>query len=285
MKDAWPSRFFGFKPGDNKLKSASEKITEVPIELIDRNSYQPRERIDSEKVDELAQSIKTYGLLQPVILRKVGGRYEIVAGERRFLALKKLNKESIKAIIKTYSDSAMAALAMIENLQREDLNVIEEAKGYKKLMEEFSLTQEVLAQRLGKSQSTIANKLRLLNLPDEVKKSLMDEEISERHARSLLKLRDGHGQVQILREIREKNLNVKQTEERIDIELRQENNESPTVKRKVFKRGVINDYRILLNTIKKAVSEVKDMGFKPIVKEEEYKDRVEIKISLPKNIK
>ncbi|UMZ75179.1 nucleoid occlusion protein [Natranaerofaba carboxydovora] len=288
MKDNWSAKLFGVKQTEGYVNT-NEEIINIPITLIDRSAYQPRENIDVDKVNELAQSIKTYGLLQPIVLRKAGERYEIVAGERRFLALKKLKKDYVKAIVKEYSDSEMAALAMIENLQRENLNIIEEARGYKKLIDEFNLTQEVLAQRLGKSQSTIANKIRLLNLPEEIKKAISGGYITERHARSLLKLQDEKQQLELLSKIVEKSLNVKQTEEEIEKMLNstvQDNSKkTEDIKRKKgLKRGVVKDHRIFVNTINKAISAIREAGIEPEVKEENYEDRIEIKISLPKNI-
>lgn len=285
MKDVWPSKIFGTKQNNGEIKDSEDKVTEIPIHLITRSSHQPREYINTEKVEELAQSIKTYGLLQPIIVRKTNSGYEIVAGERRYLALQKLNRRYVKAIVKYYSDSAMAALAMIENLQRENLNIIEEAKGYERLIKEFNLTQEVLAQRLGKSQSTIANKMRLLSLPKDVKYALGNEEITERHARTLLRIKNKQTQMQVLNKIRENSLNVKQTEELID-ELINEGEgdeyKDNKMRKKKIKSGIIKDYRIFVNTIKKSIAEIKKAGVTPEVIEEEYEDKLEIKITLPK---
>ena len=139
-----------------------DKAAVIKIQDIEPNPYQPRRTFSEDTITELMQSIKTYGLLQPIIVRRAGRSFQLVAGERRVVACKKLGWDTITAIIKDLTDSAMAAIALIENLQRENLNFIEEAAGYARLINEFNLTQEVLAQRLGKSQSTIANKLRLL---------------------------------------------------------------------------------------------------------------------------
>ncbi len=291
MKDTWSTKLFGVKSEKKINTEKSDDVVDIPLRLIDRSPYQPRENINVEKVNELAQSIKTYGLLQPIVVRKVNDRYEIVAGERRYLALKRLNRETIKAIIKDYTDSQMAALAMIENLQRENLNIIEEAMGYKKLIDEFNLTQEALAQRLGKSQSTIANKVRLIRLPENVKKALGKDMITERHARCLLKLEDQEKQNLILDEILREGLNVKQTEEKVDMmmnfqcdnifetEINTENKKSNQIR-----QGIVKDYRIFVNTINRAVSAIKNAGVYPEVKEENYDDRVEIRITLQKHV-
>ena len=158
------------------------------------------------------QSIKTYGLLQPVIVRSIASGYELVAGERRLRACQQLGWTQIPAVVKDVSESAMATMALIENLQRENLSFLEEAAGYERLLKEFKLTQEVLAQRLGKSQSTIANKLRLLKLPDSVKEKLLAHDLTERHARALLKLPDEEAQIKILQEVCNLGYTVKQTE-------------------------------------------------------------------------
>ncbi|MGB4125429.1 MAG: ParB/RepB/Spo0J family partition protein, partial [Dethiobacteria bacterium] len=165
-----------------------DKVIKVKIEALQPNPYQPRQSFPEEKINELKQSIRTYGLLHPIIVRRFGRVYQIVAGERRVMACRDLGWQTIPAIVKEINDSAMAAMALIENLQRENLNYLDEAAGYARLIESFNLTQEVLAQRLGKSQSTIANKMRLLKLPDEVKDLLVKEQLTERHARALLKL-------------------------------------------------------------------------------------------------
>ncbi len=282
MKESW-TKLLGISLGDQTEQQ--ENIQEVPIELIDPNPYQPRREFDEDKLQELIQSIKTYGLLQPIVTRKVGDRFQIVAGERRFIALRRLQREKTPALVRELSDSAMAALAMIENIQRENLNFIEEAEGYQKLIEEFGLTQEVLAQRLGRSQSTIANKLRLLKLSEPVKNGLNNSKLTERHARALLKLPDEEKQFDLLTQIESESLNVKQAEERVEIMLEAEEDDEtkPQKKGKKKKRPVIRDLRIFLNTIRQAVDVIKDSGLDPDVSEEEYDDKIEIKIVLPKS--
>ena len=166
------------------------EIQQIAVEKIRPNPYQPRKHIEMEKISELAQSIKTYGLMQPIVVRKAAQGIELVAGQRRLMATQELGWTEIPAIVRELSNSAVATMSLIENLQREHLTFLEEAEGYERLLKEFNLTQEVLAQRLGKSQSTIANKLRLLKLPEQVKDKLFSEEVTERHARALLKLTD-----------------------------------------------------------------------------------------------
>lgn len=187
----------------------------MKIEALQPNPYQPRQSFPEEKINELKQSIRTYGLLHPIIVRRFGRVYQIVAGERRVMACRDLGWQTIPAIVKEINDSAMAAMALIENLQRENLNYLDEAAGYARLIESFNLTQEVLAQRLGKSQSTIANKMRLLKLPDEVKDLLVKEQLTERHARALLKLESEEQQLKMVQEIIQEGLTVSDTERRI----------------------------------------------------------------------
>ncbi len=255
-----------------------EEIIMIPIEKIKSNPYQPRKSFSQDKIKELAQSLKTYGLLQPIIVRKDKGSYYLVAGERRLLAAKSLGWWEIPAIVREYNDSSMAAIALIENLQRENLNFLEEASGYKKLIEEFGLTQEVLAQRLGKNQSTKANKLRLLRLPDLVKKMLLEEKLSERHARSLLRLKTEEEQLEVLQAILKDDLNVRETDEIVNRMLKQKEKRQGGG----GKRVVIRDLRIFINTIRQAVNAIKKAGLKPEVVEKDLGDHWEVTIRLPK---
>jgi ParB family transcriptional regulator, chromosome partitioning protein len=176
-----------------------EEVVQLPVHLIDPSPYQPRTVFDDERLDELCQTIRTHGIIQPIVVRKNGERYELVAGERRLRAVKKLELETIPSIVREFSDSQAASMALIENLQREGLTSIEEASAYQQLIELHGLTQESLAQRLGKGQSTIANKLRLLHLPQSVQQALMNRQLTERHARALLGLEDTALQEKLLK--------------------------------------------------------------------------------------
>jgi len=290
MKEPW-GRFWGNK--DEQKAKDPEKIVSVPISEIVSNPYQPRKFFEEEKIRELAQSINTYGLLQPIILTKTEEGYQIAAGERRYLACSSIGWKEIPAIVREYQDSTLASVALIENLQRENLDFIEEAQGYKRLLDEFNLTQEVLAQRLGKSQSTIANKLRILNLPEEILGELRQEKLTERHARSLLKLKNSDEQKDVLQTIVDFELNVKETEELIDNILgKDEPPQAPPPSpapphapaQKSVKKVVIRDLRIFTNTIKQAVKIIEKAGIKPEVSEKDGDDFWEIKIRLKKNI-
>jgi len=251
----------------------------ISMDKIETNPFQPRSYFDEEKIREMAQSIKTYGLLQPIIVRPKGENYELVVGERRLIACRSLGWSSIRAVKKNLSDNAVATVALIENLQRENLSFVEEAEGYARLINEFNLTQEVLAQRLGKSQSTIANKLRLLRLPEEVKKYLDNGNLTERHARALLKLEDENQQLKIIKEIVEKGLNVKQTEKKVEDVLQKPERENKNTRPA---RGVVRDMRIFLNTIRQALEIIENAGLSPEVKEIEENNYYEVIIRLPK---
>ncbi len=270
-----------FGETEHKLE-ITEEVSKIALHMIQSNRYQPREKFDEEKIQELAQSIKTYGLLQPIIVTGAEHGYSIVAGERRFMACKLLKWETIPAIIREYQGSSLAAVTLIENLQREDLNIVEEAKGYKRLIEEFNLTQEVLAQRLGKSQSTIANKMRLLKLPMEIKNFLVEGKMTERHARALLKLESPEKQQQAAELIIEQNMNVVDTEKMVLEFTEEENGEA---EKKGRRKVVVRDLRIFLNTIKQAVQVIRQAGLNPSFQEQEKDDCWEICIRLPKKEK
>ncbi len=188
-------------------------ITELNITQVEPNKNQPRKIFDEDKLSALAESIHEHGLIQPIIVTKNNtGTYTIVAGERRWRAAKKAGLSKISAVIKDYSNQTITEIALIENLQREDLNPIEEALGYKALMDEFSLTQEQISHRIGKSRSAIANSLRLLTLEEELQKKVISGEISEGHARAALSLDSAVLREFLINRIIEDGLNVRQAE-------------------------------------------------------------------------
>lgn len=197
--------------------SDDDVLRKIKIDKIVPNKYQPRREFTEEKIRELADSIKQNGLLQSITVRDMGdGFYELIAGERRLRALKYLNYSTTKAIVKELTDEQMATLALIENIQREELTPIEEARAYQELLNINKLTQDELAKSLGKTQATVANKLRLLKLSDKVIAAINSKKITERHGRAMVKL-DTRAQEKILHQILSQNLNVTQTEERIEI--------------------------------------------------------------------
>lgn len=197
------------------VKDDVRKIVELSIDDILPNRFQPRIKFDDSAIFELSESIKIHGVFQPIIVRPLGDKYEIIAGERRYKASVLAGKATVPAIIMNINDSDTVEIALIENVQRADLTPIEEAISYKKILDMGYINQEALARKLGKSQSTIANKLRLLNLADEVQEALLDNKISERHARSLLKLKDFQDQKNMLEKIISQKLTVRKTDEEI----------------------------------------------------------------------
>ena len=194
-------------------KSSEGDIKKVRMSLIEPNKKQPRRHFDEEKITALADSIKEHGLIQPIIITPSDNNmYKIVAGERRWRAAKKANLKEIPAVIRKYSEEQVAEIALIENLQRENLNPSEEAIGYNLLMDEFNLTQELISQRVGKSRSAIANSLRLLSLEDEIQKMLILGTLTSGHARAILSLDDKELRIALSKRIIEDNLNVRQAE-------------------------------------------------------------------------
>ncbi|MBO9131360.1 nucleoid occlusion protein [Bacillus sp. 165] len=280
MKNTF-TRFFSFGEKETNIAvqdESREEIKQIPVAHIIPNRYQPRTVFDEKRIEELALTIRTHGIIQPIVVRKYGeGQYEIIAGERRFRAVSSLGWDMIPAIVKNLSDTETASVALIENLQREELTAIEEAIAYQKLLELHNLTQEALAQRLGKGQSTVANKLRLLKLPDEIKQALLDKQITERHARALIPLKQREAQMKLLQDIIERQLNVKQTEERV-LKLIEQQAVKPKVKRKAVSR----DSRIAMNTIRQSLQMVSASGLSVDSSEEEFEEYYQITIKIPK---
>ncbi len=192
------------------------KVVELNLSDVLPNRFQPRIKFDENAINELALSIQKYGVIQPIVVRQIGNKYEIIAGERRYKASKVAGKQTIPAIISELNDKDSVEIALIENVQREDLTPIEKAVSYKKILDMGYINQEELAKKVGKSQSAIANTLRLLNLSDDVQEALLENKISERHARSLLKIKDENKQVEMLNRIINERLTVRKTDEEID---------------------------------------------------------------------
>lgn len=187
-------------------------MLEIDLDLIEPNNTQPRTRFDEARLEELAQSIRANGLVQPLLVRRRGGRYQLVAGERRWRAAQLAGLQKIPAVVREIPDEKIFELALIENIQREELNPMEEAHAYKRLIESLSLTQEMLAQRVGRDRSFIANHLRLLRLPNDLQELVEEEKLSMGHARALLGLEDIEAQRRVAKQIIEKNFSVRETE-------------------------------------------------------------------------
>lgn len=217
---------------NNSENNITNAIIEVSVEDIIPNRFQPRLAFDEKALKDLAESIKIHGIIQPLVLRRLNDKFEIIAGERRYKAACMAGLTKVPAIIKEIDDNKSAEIAVVENLQRKNLTAIEEAQSYKKILDKGYITQEELAARMGVSQPTIANKLRLLNLSQEVQDALLENKISERHARSLLAITDQNIQVQMLRRIISERLTVRQTDEEISKLLGRPINNSTLVEEK-----------------------------------------------------
>ncbi len=264
------------------IKEQTTAVLQIPLTLIRPNPYQPRKKFSKTSLEELCKSIKIYGVLQPISVRKIGkDSYELVAGERRLRAAKLAQLQTIPAIISEITDEDSAVLALIENLQREDLNFIEEAEGYHQLMLDHRLTQQDIAQKVGKNQSTIANKLRILKLSQTIKELLLEYGLTERHARALLRLPDEKLQLEILEEIIKKDLNVKKTENLIN-ELMEKLMHANEEKRKQKIKSAFN-FKIYINTLKNAYNAIRETGLKAEYKQVDKGEYVEVVVKIPKN--
>ncbi len=276
MRSAF-SRFFG--SSDQTPTKNYESVVQLPMDKIQPNRYQPRTIFDSGKLAELAQTIESHGVIQPIVVREVeDGIFEIIAGERRYRAMQSLNWTEAPAIIREMSERETASIALIENLQREELTAIEEAHAYQALLEMHELTQGALAEKLGKGQSTIANKLRLLKLPQEIQDAILNRQISERHARALIPLKDEAQRLLLFNETLEKDYNVRQLEQRIE----QLTKADKKPKKKRVRRIVNKDVRIALNTIRESVSVIHDNGIAIDTQEEENDDYFQVTVRIAK---
>ena len=266
------------------LKQAEVNIVYLRMDSIKPNPYQPRKQFGNTSLDELSASIKQYGVMQPITVREIAyDKYEVIAGERRLRASRMAGLSQIPTIIVEADDNKAAILALLENLQREDLSYMEEAEGYCNLIKEHGFTQEELAQKIGKSQSTIANKIRLLKLSPIIKKILSDNELSERHARALLKLSSEQLQLKVIKIVLERSFNVKRTEELVEAAIRKVSlseqratNENPRVTR------VIKDMRIFINTIRQSVELMKSSGINAKATQIDRGDYMEFIVRVPK---
>lgn len=251
----------GFSPLDanytsfRKPAGPEPKVVKLSVDSIIPNPYQPRKAFDQAALEELSASIAMYGVLQPLLVVPAEeGQYLLIAGERRLRASKMAKLREVPVIISEYSSQQMAEIALIENLQRSDLHFLEEAEGYEQLMEEFKLTQEAMAERVGKKQSTIANKLRLLRLSPKIRQRLLEAALSERHARALLKLQQDEQRLEVLETVIARHYSVRQTEEYIAKLLE---SKTPEKRKRIF---IVSDVRIYVNTFKKLVNDIKDVG-------------------------
>ena len=256
-----------------------KKVTDVPVDLIVTNPDQPRKCFGEEELLELKDSIVKYGVIQPVILKKQNnGPYILIAGERRLRAATMAGLTKIPAIIREADDKDAAIIALVENVQRENLGYMEEAQAYNRLMEEYNLTQGEVAERVGKKQSTISNKIRLLSLPKDIQKALIENKLTERHARALLKIPDDETRRVVIEKIISHGLNVRQTEKFIEDVLEKQQEEQ----RKKNKISYIS-YKLYLNTIRKTFNEIFQVEQGAKYTQEDKGEYYEVKIVIPKN--
>lgn len=266
---------------DNLQKATDVQVLHIPLSKIVPNPYQPRKEFESEALSELADSIRQYGVLQPLLVAPgKGDTYILIAGERRLRASTMAGLGTVPVIVSEYTSQQIAEIALIENLQRKDLHYLEEAEGYEKLVNTFHLTQESMAIRVGKKQSTIANKLRLLRLPSPVRKKLHDSDLTERHARVLLKLENEDLQKAVLQKVLKGHLNVRQTEALVEKILK----EAGKLNQKKPRFVIVNDVRIYLNSIKEIMETVKTSGIPSSMEQEMDGDDVVVTLRI-KNVK
>lgn len=256
----------------SNIDDTNEKIIEIDINKIQIDKNQPRKIFDEEKIEELANSIKTVGLISPIILKKKGNFFQIVSGERRFRAFKFLKLKKIPAIIRDYENQKRLEVALIENIQRENLNPIEEAIVYKKFQDEFNLSQDEIAEKVGKKRASISNCIRLLKLDERVQKFIIDYRISQGHAKALLSLSNKDTQFKIAKNIIEDNLSVRQTEELVKKIIDEEN----TLNKKNNQANEkINQAKLqAFEEITKSLNEI--LGTKVKIKDKNDKGKIEI---------
>lgn len=252
---------------EEAIDSVSEQVQELKVSQIEPNKSQPRTEFDRDKLEILADSIKKYGVLQPIVVKKLdNGFYKIIAGERRWRASKLAGIDKIPVVVRDYDDKETMEIALVENLQREDLNPFEEARGYRELMDLFSMTQEQVAQRVGKSRSAVANSIRLLSLCDEIKSFVLKKELTVGHVRALLATDNEGVQLMAARRIVEEGLTVRQTEALIKSLLQE--------KKEKKKNPVDEELKRYLGTLEKKLSD--SLGTKVTISNKKNRGKIEI---------
>lgn len=249
----------------------------VPTDEIIPNPNQPRKVFNQNELDALADSIRNNGIIQPLVVRKNNNdEYELISGERRLRAAVKVGLETVPCVLMSVSDNDSALFAIIENIQRDNLNYFEEAESISRLVNDYSMTQEEISKRLGKSQSYLSNKLRLLRLSDELRSVILENSLSERHARALLRLDSDIDRLKALLEIIEKNMNVSETDKYIDSIV------TPVKQKSRPKFRKLKDIKLFINTINHAVDTMRNAGIKAVSEENETSDYIEYVIRIPK---
>ena len=263
---------------EQQAAGAAEAPTEIALVDIDPNPNQPRKSFDPEKLAELSESIKNHGLLQPLVVTPRNNRYLLVAGERRWRAARMAGLTKIPAVVMNLDEREIAEISLVENLQRRDLDFFEEANGFKRLIDQYGLTQEEAARKVGKTQSAVANKLRLLRLSPQNMEMIRSANLTERHARCLLRLEQEEDRINATKFIIEHDLNVSRAEQYIDTLLKEK--ETPSgQERKVIR--LIKDVRFFLNTLNRAVGVMVDAGIGATVEQQESDDGLTLTICIP----
>ena len=264
-----------------KSEFLSSRVQYLPINQIRPNPQQPRRHFDVEALQELAESIRSYGVLQPLTVRKAANGYELVAGERRLRAARIAGYREVPCLVAQVGEEDSALLALIENLQRRDLDFWDEAEAIAKLISRYDLSQEQAAKKIGKSQSAVANKLRLLRLSDTVRQKLQEAELTERHARAMLRLTDEQEQLRAIEYIAGQGLNVAQAEEYIEQLLHKVQTEPP----KGRTAYIIKDVRLFLNSVNRGLTMMRQAGVNADWGRQDTEDAILLTIRIPKKVK
>ena len=257
----------------------SGRILYLPVGQIHPNPSQPRKIFDADGLQELAGSIRTYGILQPLTVRRRNGEYELVAGERRLRAAKIAGMTEVPCILLTVDEEQSGMVALVENLQRRDLDYLEEAQGLARLMRQYGLNQEQAAARVGKSQSAVANKLRLLRHSPAVLSALRENGLSERHARALLRLPTEEERLAALAVVIRQQMNVAKTEEYIDSLLARKRQPEP---KKGIRKLIVRDVRLFINSVNHNLDLIRGAGIRAEASQEETESEIVLTIRLPK---
>src|SRR6056297_299120 len=258
-------------------KNQKNRIEKIDTDKIEPNPHQPRSEFSKENLQELAESIENFGIIQPLIVSKKDDKYQLIAGERRLRAAKLIDLEQVPAIINNYKEEEVAEISLVENIQRQDLNFLDEALAYYSIMNKFNLNQTEMAEKVGKSQGTIANKLRILKLPEEILALIRKYNLSERHARALLKVDDNEKQKEFIKEAKEKDLSVRGLNRKIDKYLKkQKEPDSKNVK------TYYADMRLLKNTLNSPIDQLRKAGIEVKVDKQDDKEYIRYNIEIPK---
>lgn len=252
-------------------KKTEEAVLELELDMIEPNRKQPRKYFDETSLEELAASLKSYGMIQPIVVKKSGDYYEIIAGERRWRAAKIAGLEKVPVVIRSWEEGEAFEAALVENLQREDLNPMEEAESYQRLQEEFGLSQEKIAEKVGKSRSAVTNSLRLLQLDGRVRNFVVENKLTSGHARTLLPVTDGNAQFELAEHIIEEGLSVRAVEALVKAYLSQV--EKPTEKEDVLSKEEKREYRAIEDDLKSVFAT--KVRLKPLGKRNKGKIEIE----------